>query len=56
MPSRSEPPTFIEGRVVHKKSNALEIAFYDGPGEPIAVRLQGPSFLASKTMEPAHIA
>jgi hypothetical protein len=39
----SEPPTVIEGRVVHKKSNALQIAFHDGPGEPIAVGLQGAS-------------
>jgi hypothetical protein len=39
----SEPPTVIEGRVVHKKSNALQIAFYDGPGEPVAIGLQGAS-------------
>ncbi len=31
----------IEGRVVHKKSNALEITFHDGPGDPLAVGVQG---------------
>lgn len=31
----------IEGRVVHKTSNALKITFADGPGEPLAVGVQG---------------
>lgn len=31
----------IEGRVVHKTSNALKITFSDGPGEPLAVGVQG---------------
>lgn len=31
----------IEGRVVHKKSNALQITFREGPGEPFAVGVQG---------------
>jgi hypothetical protein len=41
MEPAKEPPTVIEGRVVHKKSNALQIAFYDGPGDPIATGVQG---------------
>jgi hypothetical protein len=43
MEPATEPPTVIEGRVVHKKSNALQIAFCDGPGDSIAVGLQGAS-------------
>jgi hypothetical protein len=34
-------PTVIEGRVVHKTSNALKITFQDGPGEPFATGVQG---------------
>jgi hypothetical protein len=41
MPPEPHPPTFIEGRVVHKKSNALQITFHDGPGDPMAVGVQG---------------
>ncbi|HXA33004.1 MAG TPA: hypothetical protein VNV87_12150 [Acidimicrobiales bacterium] len=41
MNSQPDPPTVIEGRVVHKKSNALQITFHDGPGDPIAVGVQG---------------
>jgi hypothetical protein len=41
MTSLPNPPTVIEGRVVHKKSNALQITFHDGPGDPIAVGVQG---------------
>jgi hypothetical protein len=37
----SVPPTFIEGRVVHKKSNALQITFHDAEGDPFAVGVQG---------------
>ncbi|AYF78413.1 hypothetical protein D7D52_36435 [Nocardia yunnanensis] len=31
----------IEGRVVHKVSNALQITFHAGPGDPLAVGVQG---------------
>ncbi|MRH89732.1 hypothetical protein GFY24_20170 [Nocardia sp. SYP-A9097] len=31
----------IEGRVVHKASNALQITFQAGPGDPLAVGVQG---------------
>jgi hypothetical protein len=31
----------IEGRVVHKASNALRITFRSGPGNPLAVGVQG---------------
>lgn len=31
----------IEGRVVHKLSNSLQMTFNDGPGEPFAVAVQG---------------
>ncbi|MEV6768474.1 hypothetical protein AB0N05_07550 [Nocardia sp. NPDC051030] len=31
----------IEGRVVHKVSNALRITFRNGPGDPLAVGVQG---------------
>jgi hypothetical protein len=31
----------IEGRVVHKASNALQMTLTDGPGEPFAVGVQG---------------
>lgn len=31
----------IEGRVVHKTSNALAISFQDGPGDPFATGVQG---------------
>jgi hypothetical protein len=34
-------PTFIEGRVVHKKSNALQITFHDAAGDPFATGVQG---------------
>ncbi|MCU1646998.1 MAG: hypothetical protein JWN03_7273 [Nocardia sp.] len=33
--------TMIEGRVVHKTSNALKISFQAGPGDPMAVGVQG---------------
>jgi hypothetical protein len=32
--------TVIDGRVVHKASNALKITFQDGPGDPFAVGVQ----------------
>jgi hypothetical protein len=35
------PPTFIDGRVVHKKSNALHITFHDSSGDPFAIGVQG---------------
>jgi hypothetical protein len=41
MDPSAEPPTVIEGRVVHKTSNALQIAFYEGPGDAVAIGLQG---------------
>jgi hypothetical protein len=41
MPASSVPPTFIGGRVVHKKSNALQITFHDAAGDPFAVGVQG---------------
>ena len=41
MSTPSGPATVIEGRVVHKKSNALQITFHDGPGDPFAVGVQG---------------
>jgi hypothetical protein len=41
MTTSSVPPTFIEGRVVHKKSNALQITFHDAAGDPFAVGVQG---------------
>jgi hypothetical protein len=41
MTSPSNPPTFIEGRVVHKKSNALQITFHDTSDNPFAVGVQG---------------
>ena len=31
----------IEGRVVHKTNNALQISFQDGPGDPFATGVQG---------------
>lgn len=34
-------PTVIEGRAVHKTSNALSVTFHDGPGDPLAVGVQG---------------
>ena len=38
----SQPPAaVIEGRVVHKTSNALKITFNEGPGDPIATGVQG---------------
>ena len=37
----TDEPILIEGRVVHKKSNALRISFQDGPGDPFAVGVQG---------------
>ncbi|MCW2647500.1 MAG: hypothetical protein JWP07_3609 [Pseudonocardiales bacterium] len=33
--------TIIEGHVVHTKSNALQITFRDGTGDPFAVGVQG---------------
>ncbi|UGT42435.1 hypothetical protein LTV02_03160 [Nocardia yamanashiensis] len=33
--------TMIEGRVVHSVSNALRITFRSGPGDPLAVGVQG---------------
>jgi hypothetical protein len=33
--------TIIEGHVVHQKSNALQITFRDGTGDPFAVGVQG---------------
>ncbi|WP_225728081.1 MULTISPECIES: hypothetical protein [unclassified Nocardia] len=33
--------TLIEGRVVHKTSNALKITFRSGPGDPLAEGVQG---------------
>jgi hypothetical protein len=33
--------TIIEGHVVHKTSNALQITFRDGTGDPFAVGVQG---------------
>jgi hypothetical protein len=39
--SSTQPPSIIEARVVHKKSNALKMTFSDGPGEPFAVAEQG---------------
>jgi hypothetical protein len=41
MTSPGDPPTVIEGRVVHKTSNALQITFHDGPGDPLGVGVQG---------------
>jgi hypothetical protein len=41
MTTPPHPPTFIEGRVVHKKSNALQITFHDAAGDPFAVGVQG---------------
>jgi hypothetical protein len=41
MTTPSNAPTFIEGRVIHKKSNALQITFHDSPGDPFAVGVQG---------------
>src|ERR1700726_3478569 len=41
MTSPPNPPTIIEGRVVHKTSNALQITFHDGPGDPLGVGVQG---------------
>jgi hypothetical protein len=41
MPTPSEEPIVIEGRVVHRSSNALEMTFHDGPGDPFAVGVQG---------------
>jgi hypothetical protein len=41
MSAPSEQPIVIEGRVVHRSSNALEMAFHDGPGDPFAVGVQG---------------
>lgn len=32
--------TLIEGRVKHRTSNALQITFHAGPGEPVAVGVQ----------------
>jgi hypothetical protein len=41
MTTPSNPPTFIEGHVVHKKSNALQITFHDASDDPFAVGVQG---------------
>jgi hypothetical protein len=41
MTSPANPPTIIEGRVVHKTSNALQITFHNGPGDPLGVGVQG---------------
>jgi hypothetical protein len=41
MATPAQQPTFIEGRVVHQKSNALQITFHDSEGEPFAVGVQG---------------
>jgi hypothetical protein len=41
MTSPGSPPTVIEGRVVHKTSNALQITFHDGPGDPLGIGVQG---------------
>jgi hypothetical protein len=35
------PITLIRGQVVHKTSNALKITFADGPGDPLAIGVQG---------------
>jgi hypothetical protein len=39
--SADKPVALIEGRVVHKTNNALKITFNDGPGDPLAVGVQG---------------
>lgn len=39
--SAPSPGFLIDGRVVHKASNALKITFQDGPGDPLAVGEQG---------------
>jgi hypothetical protein len=36
-----QPAAVIEGRCVHKASNALKIEFRDGPGDAIATGIQG---------------
>ncbi len=41
MPATPGLPTMIEGRVAHKANNALKITFQDGPGDPIAIGVQG---------------
>ncbi|WP_433565911.1 hypothetical protein ACQP1O_12155 [Nocardia sp. CA-151230] len=41
MSAPQEPSTMIEGRVVHKVSNALKITFSAGPGDPLATGVQG---------------
>lgn len=41
MTTSPAPGLLVEGRVVHKTSNALKITFNDGPGDPIAVGVQG---------------
>jgi hypothetical protein len=41
MTNPGRPPTFIEGRVVHKTSNALKITFHNSAGDPFAVGVQG---------------
>jgi hypothetical protein len=48
----TQPPevNVIEGRVVHKKSNALQITFHDAAGEPFAVGIQGANDKAGKKL------
>jgi hypothetical protein len=41
MTGPSHQPTVIGGRVVHKKSNALQITFHDRSGDPLATGVQG---------------
>ncbi|MGW4249761.1 hypothetical protein [Nocardia sp. NPDC004722] len=41
MSAPQDGSTMIEGRVVHKASNALKITFNAGPGDPLAVGVQG---------------
>ncbi|MEC3954070.1 hypothetical protein VMT65_13615 [Nocardia sp. CDC153] len=41
MSAPQDGSTMIEGRVVHKVSNALKITFSNGPGDPLAVGVQG---------------
>jgi hypothetical protein len=41
MSAEYSPLNIIQGRVVHKTSNALQITFQGGPGEAFAVGVQG---------------
>ncbi|MVU76985.1 hypothetical protein GPX89_06960 [Nocardia sp. ET3-3] len=41
MSTPQDGSTMIEGRVVHKVNNALRITFNAGPGDPLAVGVQG---------------